>query len=329
MIVSEINIKLGILGLWSSGKTSMVNSFLSQDVPGIYIPTIGSNIVRKEYQLESFQIRLNIWDVGGQKSFNPLNPAYFSNLDIVFLVFDLSNPKETLLELKKTYLKSLERSSPNSIRFLVGNKSDLIKPEDSEILLNAIRQYGIEEIPIIFVSAKTQDNLSDAFELIVFEFLKKLEKESKKRQIQGLSKEFLRVLGKNESDFDKLLVNLEEIDSNNLQQKITPQIVKKVIKMRKKPSKVTKIEEIASATYSEDFFIIDKIKSNVIKLFHNNLSSIQGLISSLKTTPIDYLINRINLINEELYGIKEDFEAKLNSLFTIKKNGLKSFKKGE
>ena len=326
MIVSEINIKLGILGLWSSGKTSMVNLFLNNEFNDIYIPTIGSNIVRKEYQLEKYQIRINIWDVGGQKSFNPLNPAYFSNLDIVFLVFDLSNPKETLLELKKTYLKSLDKLSPDSMRFLIGNKSDLIKPEDIEILLNNIRQYGIKDFPILFVSAKSQDNLSEAFELIIFEFLKKLENESKSSQIQGLSTEFLRILGKNEKDLYNLFINLEEIDSNSLQQKITPQIVKKVVKSRTKKRDLPTVKEELPITIQEDYLIIDKIKGNVIKLFHNNLNSVQELILTLKNTAIEQLINKINVVNDELNGYKDDFETKLNALFDLKNKGLNSLK---
>ncbi len=326
MFVSEINIKLGILGLWSSGKTSMVNLFLNKEFPDIYIPTIGSNIVRKEYQLENYQIRINIWDVGGQKSFNPLNPAYFSNLDIVFLVFDLSNLKETLVELKKTYLKSLNKLSPDSIRFLIGNKSDLIKPEDSDILLNNIRQYGIEGIPIIFVSAKTRDNLTEAFELIIFEFLKKLENESKKQQIQGLSEEFLHNLGKNEENLYNLLINLDEVDSTSIYQKISPQIVKRVIKTKDRKEEIRKKELEPTISFPEEFFIVDKIKSNVMKLFYNNLNSVQELILSLKSTPIDYLINRIDLVNDELNGIKDDFELKLNSLFNLRKKGLDSYK---
>lgn len=325
MMISEINIKLGILGHWSSGKTSMVNIFLNNQFPDIYIPTIGSNIVRKEYQLEKYQIRLNVWDVGGQKSFNPLNPAYFKNLDIVFLVFDLSNPKETLIELKKTYLKSLNRSSPDSIRVLIGTKSDLIKPEDLEILLNTIRQYGIKDLPIMFTSAKTQDNLTEAFELIIYEFLKELESDNKNPYIQGLSNDFLRVLGKNEKDLYNLFINLEEIDSNNLQQKITPQIVKKVIKPRSKKPKVAKIKEEPSVSYPEDLFVVDNIKSNVIKLFYNNLNIVQELISSLKSTPIKNLVNRIDFVNDELNGFKDDFEIKLNSIFDLKNKGLDSY----
>ena len=179
MIVSEINIKLAILGQWGVGKTSIVNAFTGKDFPAMYVPTIGSNIARKEYKLISNHIRLNIWDIGGQRSFNPLNPVFFSNLDSAMLIFDLNNPKETLQELIQTYIKNLSQHSPDCIVYLIGNKSDLIKPEDSEILLNIIRQYQIDGIPLIFISAKTQDNLSEAFSLIILNFLKKVEKEGK------------------------------------------------------------------------------------------------------------------------------------------------------
>jgi Rho family protein len=128
MIVSEINIKLTIVGLWGVGKTSVVNSFVGKDFPSMYIPTIGSNIARKEYKLKDIHIRLNIWDIGGQRSFNPLNPVFFSNLDVAFLIFDLSNPKESLQEIKKMYLKNVSNFSPDCIIYLIGNKSDLIKP---------------------------------------------------------------------------------------------------------------------------------------------------------------------------------------------------------
>jgi GTPase SAR1 family protein len=60
MIVSEVNIKLVILGTGEVGKTSIVQSYLGKEVPSTYIPTIGSNISRKEYRLENEHIRVNL-----------------------------------------------------------------------------------------------------------------------------------------------------------------------------------------------------------------------------------------------------------------------------
>ena len=316
MIVSEINIKLTILGQWGVGKSSIVNAFIGKDFPAMYIPTIGSNIARKEYKLTSNHIRLNIWDIGGQRSFNPLNPVFFSNLDSALLIFDLNNPKETLQELLQTYMKNLSQYSPECITYLIGNKSDLIKPEDSEILLNNIRHYKIEGFPIIFVSAKTQDNISEAFSLVIFNFLKKIEKESNEKQFIGISKRFLESINKTEEDLEHLIINLEEIDPNTLHNKITPTIIKKNIKLAE--IEEFPLKEINDLTKAQEFDV-DKslIKENVIIAFKNNLSIISDLISDLKKAPIDSLISDIDKSLEDLANLKKDFELKLDSILEL------------
>ena len=322
-MVSEINIKLTILGQWGVGKTSIVNSFLGKDFPVMYIPTIGSNIARKEYKLTSNHIRLNIWDIGGQRSFNPLNPVFFSNLDSALLVFDLNNPRETLQEILNTYLKNLAQYSPECIVYLIGNKSDLIKPEDSEILLNNIRQYQIEGFPIIFVSAKIQDNISEAFSLVIFNFLNKIEKESREKQFIGISKRFLESINKTEEELEHLIINLAEIDPNTLHNKITPTIIKKNVKLAE--SEVIPLREINDLTKAQEFDV-DKslIKENIIIAFKNNLSIISDLISDLKKAPIDSLISNIDKALEDLSNLKKDFELKLDSILELNSSKQKS-----
>jgi len=320
---SEINIKLTILGQWGVGKTSIVNSFIGKDFPAMYIPTIGSNITRKEYKLTSNRIRLNIWDIGGQRSFNPLNPVFFSNLDSALLVFDLNNPKESLQEILKTYMKNLAQYSPECTTYLIGNKSDLIKPEDSEILLNNIRQYQIEGFPIIFVSAKTQDNISEAFSLVVYNFLKKIEDEGKEKQLLGISKRFLEFINKTEEDLERLIINLKEIDPNTLHNKITPTIIKKNVKLA--DSEVFPLREINDLTKAQEFDVNKSlIKENIIIAFKNNLSIISDLISDLKKAPIDSLISKIDKSLEDLSNLKKDFELKLDSILELNSSKQKS-----
>jgi small GTP-binding protein len=311
------------LGQWGVGKTSIVDSFIGKDFPAMYIPTIGSNIARKEYKLTSNHIRLNIWDIGGQRSFNPLNPVFFSNLDSALLIFDLNNPKETLQEILKTYIKNLAQYSPECTTYLIGNKSDLIKPEDSEILLNNIRQYQIEGFPIIFVSAKTQDNISEAFSLVVYNFLKKIENESREKQFIGISKRFLESINITQEDLEHIIINLEEIDPNTLHNKITPTIIKKNVKTVE--SEVIPIREINDLTKIQEFGV-DKslIKENIINAFKNNLSIISDLISDLKKAPIDSLISKIDKSLEDLSNLKKDFELKLDSILELNSSKQKS-----
>ncbi len=319
MLVSEINIKLTILGQWGVGKTSMVNTLVGKEFPSMYIPTIGSNIARKEYRLKDNYIRLNIWDIGGQRSFNPLNPVFFSNLDSALLLFDLNNPKESLQEIKDTYLKNLSKHSPECITYLIGNKSDLVKPEDSEILLNNIRKYQIQGFPIVFVSAKTQDNITELFTLVVFDFLKKLEESGNEAQFRGISNNFLTSADKSEDELDDLIINIDEIDSNMLHKKITPKIIKKNIKLSEKEH--VPLKEIRDLKKITEFDINkNKIKENIVSAFKNNLVVISELISELKKSPINALIDNIDKSLVDLSNLNNDFELKLDSILELEKS---------
>lgn len=318
MIVSEINVKLTVLGYWGVGKTSLVNSYIGKDFPNMYIPTIGSNIVRKEYKLKENYIRVNIWDIGGHRSFNPLNPVFFSNLDVAFLVFDLSSPKDTLTEIKQTYLNNLKGNSPDCITFLIGNKSDLVKPEDSEVLLNNIRQFDVNEYPLFFISAKTMSNVSEVFELIIYEFLKKWERDNRSEQFVGISKEFLNYIKKDENELTSIIVNLEDITSSTLEKKITPKIVKKVVSELEDETLLGEI--VSEAVSSQDSSLnIELLKSSIIEAFNNNLGVVEDLILNLKNSPIDSLMNNIDKTTKELEYLKDDFELKLENMLNLDK----------
>jgi len=316
MIVSEINLKLTILGYWGVGKTSITNAFTDKEIPSMYIPTIGSNIIRKEYKFEDKYIKVNIWDIGGQRSFNPLNPVFFSNIDAAFLVFDLTNPKETLLELKQTYLDNLRNKSPECIIFLIGNKSDLIKPEDSDVLLNNIRQSDIKELPLVFISAKTKLNLSEAFELIIFRYLKKLEEESNSEQFKGISDKFTILIQKKNNDLINLIVNLEDIDSTTLEKKITPKIVKKIVSSAEEKVKI-ETDIIDYSNFQANLVDFNLIKNSIIGTFNNNLNIVKDLILGLKSTPIESLMEKIEKTSKELNHLKKDFELKLDNILNL------------
>jgi small GTP-binding protein len=322
MIVSEVNIKLAILGTGGVGKTSIVQSYLGKEIPSIYIPTIGSNISRKEYILEADHVRVNLWDIGGQRSFNPLNPTFFNNIDAAFLVFDLSNPKESLIELQKVYLKQIKEYSPKCRIIFLGNKSDLVKPENFGTLMNILNQYHLIEYNLIFTSARTQDNINEAFELMVYSYLQQF-KQGKSIKFKNIANDFLKFLGKNEKDAKEINVNLDKIDLSTLQDKITPAIRKKIIKDTLSEHKDIE-ETVKMHNNIEQLLQTDEIRENVIKLYHNNISFVNQLIQDLKSTPIDLLIEKIDTIASELMNLNADFKLKLDSLISFNidnKNG--------
>ncbi len=313
MFINEINIKLVIFGDGGVGKTSIINSFLDKVFPERYIPTIGSHISRKEYKLKDYFIRMNIWDIGGQKSFNPLNPVYFNNVDVALLVFDLSKTKETLLELQKTYLKKLTESSEDCLTYLIGNKSDLISTEDD--LKEISGRFSIKEIPLILISAKTQHKVQDLFELSIFNFLQDWDNQIEDTA-SGLSEEFLGFIKRSENDLNDLFTNLTNIDLHALKKKSTIMITKKVsisseIELPEKP------EELKDIQYQIPK--LDEIKENIINAYSNNLTAIKDIIINLKKTPIALLNEIIDKTSKDLNYFKEDFELKLQSILKLKK----------
>jgi len=317
MLVDEINIKLVILGVGSVGKTSIVKSFLDQEIPRMYIPTIGSSIARKEFILKNIAIKINIWDIGGQKSFNPLNPVFFTNVDAAFLVFDLTQPKETLPRLEIDYLANLSKYTNKCIAFVIGNKLDLISTKEE--LENIANYYKIKNVPLILTSAKTQENLLEAFNLIIFNFLKEWEKGLKSKQFQGISNEFLNLINKTENQLKDLFVNLDKVDSIMISSKSAPQLTKKKISSST-PNSDSGIELIDYGRYKKKIEEFNKIKDHITDSFDNKLTIIKDVISSLKTTPIDSLIDTIDKTMKQLNDIKKDFEFNLDSLLSLEKS---------
>ena len=317
MLVDEINIKLVILGSGGVGKTSIVKSFLDQEISRMYIPTIGSSIARKEFMLKNIAIKVNIWDIGGQKSFNPLNPVFFTNVDAAFLVFDLTQPKETLPGLEIDYLTNLSKYTNECIAFVIGNKSDLISTKKE--LENIANHYKIKNIPLILISAKTQENLYEAFDLIIFSFLKEWEKGLTSKKFHGISQEFLNLINKTEEQLKDLFVNLGDVDSILISSKAAPQLTKKKISSSV-PDLNSGTELVDYVRYKEKIEEFNKIKGQIIDSFDNKLTIIKDLISSLKRTPINSLIDTIDNTMEQLNDIKADFEFNLDSLLNLEKS---------
>lgn len=70
-------------GLDNAGKTTIVKKFKGEDINGIS-PTLGFSI----QTLEHMGYKLNIWDVGGQKSLRSYWRNYFETTDALIWVVD-------------------------------------------------------------------------------------------------------------------------------------------------------------------------------------------------------------------------------------------------
>lgn len=328
--IEPITIKIAILGDGNVGKTSLVNRYLKDTFPKKYIPTIGSIILKKDYKLKDVVIKVNIWDLGGQRSFNPLNPSFYTNVDAAYLVFDLTKPEETLNDVKTVYLKNLEKFAKDCQIILAGNKLDLISIEKD---LKGIKKYLTEDVPLVITSAKNGENVNDTFELLIYSYLE--EWEHVHEGDEGIAEKFLESIGKDETYLLSQFVNFDDIKSKAVQKpaKKAPPKSKPAAKAsttKKKPAVTQKPRESVINYYVPIKKELEKkhiANDKIIEEFNNNLTKVENLVLKLKTVPIDSLVHSIDNTKQQITNIKEDFNLTLKTFMKSLNNSREVKKK--
>ena len=114
------NLEIAVVGLQNAGKTTLMNT-MSGDYDMDTMPTVGFNL----RHLQKGGIKLNIWDLGGQKQFRESWEKYCRTSDVIIFVVDSADFAN--IDLARTELQQLlSWPSLEGIPLLVlGNKNDL------------------------------------------------------------------------------------------------------------------------------------------------------------------------------------------------------------
>eukprot|EP01132_Coremiostelium_polycephalum_P006638 gene6638-8211_t len=160
----EKELRLLILGLDNAGKSTILKKFNGEDISTIS-PTLGFNIQTLTYK----DYKLNIWDIGGQKTLRSYWRNYYEENDAVIWVIDSSDVRridDCKLELKKL----LEEEKLAGASFLIfANKQDLngalsIEEISKHLDLEALNTH---HWIIKGCSAVTGDGLEDGIDWVV------------------------------------------------------------------------------------------------------------------------------------------------------------------
>ena len=104
---SDNEARILVLGLDNSGKTTILKKLSEEDISHI-MPTQGFNI--KSLMHEGF--KLNVWDIGGQKSIRPYWRNYFDQTDGLVYVIDAADHRRARRRGKRTMMKKPPRRAP-------------------------------------------------------------------------------------------------------------------------------------------------------------------------------------------------------------------------
>merc|ERR1712167_22180 len=157
---SETEVRILMLGLDNSGKTSILKRLSDEDITHI-MPTQGFNI--KSLLHEGF--KLNVWDIGGQQSIRPYWKNYFENTDALVFVVDSADRKR--IEEAAIALEELLNDDKLAMVpvLVLANKQDIVNAMTPDEIGQNLSLTEVRDRPwfINGCNAKSGDGLQDAF----------------------------------------------------------------------------------------------------------------------------------------------------------------------
>ncbi|KAF4580916.1 small GTPase superfamily, ARF type [Ophiocordyceps camponoti-floridani] len=169
--LKDKEMRILMLGLDNAGKTTIVKSIMGEDVHSVS-PTLGFIIKTIDYD----GYKLNIWDVGGQKTLRSYWRNYFEKTDALIWVVDATDRQrsgdcraelEGLLE---------EERLAGATLLILANKTDVEGCMDEREMCEALQLEKIRthEWHVVRCSAVMGTNLDEGLAWVVADAKKRL-----------------------------------------------------------------------------------------------------------------------------------------------------------
>ncbi|XP_054855521.1 ras-related protein Rab-42 [Eublepharis macularius] len=163
-----------MLGDSTVGKSSLLKRYAE----GVFLEST-SQTVGVDFYVHFLEvkpglcIKLQFWDTAGQERFRSVTRSYYRNSAGGVLMFDLTN-RASFESIRKWHQEVMETIKPYHMVFvLVGHKSDLeaerkVGRKEAEKLASSLEAKYIE------TSAKTSQNVEEAFQILTSEIYEAL-----------------------------------------------------------------------------------------------------------------------------------------------------------
>jgi len=142
--------------------------------------TIGSNFSTKKVDLEeypNFLVKLQLWDLAGQKHFSFVRPPFYRGSSAIVYTFDLTRRSsfQNILNWKSEVEKVIGDNKPS---ILVGNKIDLAERGQREVGTGegeALKEE-LNSIAYLETSAKNDIRIENVFKELTLAIIEKTKK---------------------------------------------------------------------------------------------------------------------------------------------------------
>eukprot|EP00032_Breviata_anathema_P000684 JZ550183.1.p1 GENE.JZ550183.1~~JZ550183.1.p1 ORF type:complete len:180 (+),score=15.83 JZ550183.1:104-643(+) len=162
----EKELRIVMLGLDNAGKTTILKRLANEDFNHV-MPTQGFNM--KSVTTEGF--KLNVWDIGGQRSIRPYWQNYFEQTDALVYVIDSADRRrleETGIELNELLMEDKLAGVPVLI---FANKQDLLNALPAKDIAEGLNLHSIRgrrwQIQGCSATSKDSQALNDGVEWLV------------------------------------------------------------------------------------------------------------------------------------------------------------------
>lgn len=144
--LKDREIRCLILGLDNSGKSTIVNGLLPESEKCNSItPTVGFQIhsIVVESAQDGKTYKVNLWDIGGQRTLRPFWDNYFDKTDVLLWCVDIASSlrfDESFNELRELVMQDRDRIGYQCKLVVAINKIDLVEQADLEHYAHDIEQ---------------------------------------------------------------------------------------------------------------------------------------------------------------------------------------------
>lgn len=168
-------LKILLLGDGAVGKTSLILRFIENKFKEEYSVSLGVDFLTKKIVFIddddiTRSVNLQVWDIAGQARHVSYSHLYLRGALGALYVFDLTR-RSTLDQIQNRWQIQALKASPKHVGILIGNKADL---ERNRVLSkNQLKQIAasMHVIDLIETSAKTGENVNEAFQRLTTEIL--------------------------------------------------------------------------------------------------------------------------------------------------------------